>query len=187
MLQVQCYRFFLKYFPIGRKNLSIQLPTLSPCKNGIEWLKDERTSDIISFKCLLPKADFIIFYFELETLLNKLVELCSSFFFRKIILKKNAESIIFVKNVNLFTNRRWYKKRTKGFLVFSGAIKWNLWPEMGLWTEIGLCTLDSLHVKYPCQELFWSVISCIRTENRPENLNKDSFYTVINTVMKLKL
>ena len=34
--------------------------------------------------------------------------------------------------------------------MFSGAIKWNLWPEMRLWTEIGLCTFDSLHVKYPC-------------------------------------
>ena len=59
---------------------------LSPYKNGIEWVKDERPSDIIlvfSFRCLLPKADFRIFYFELKTLLNKLVILCSSFFFQK--------------------------------------------------------------------------------------------------------
>ena len=55
-------------------------PTLSPYKNGIEWLKYEFPSDIINFRCLLLKADFRIFYFELETLLNKLVKLCSYFF-----------------------------------------------------------------------------------------------------------
>ena len=45
--------------------------------------KDECPSDIISFRCLLPKANFKIFYFELETLLNKLVKLRSSSFFQK--------------------------------------------------------------------------------------------------------
>ena len=51
-----------------------------PYTDGIEWLKDKRSSDIISFRCLLPKAGFRIFYFELETLLNKLIKLSSSFF-----------------------------------------------------------------------------------------------------------
>ena len=36
--------------------------------------------DIINFICLLLKADFRICYFESETLLNKLVKLCSYFF-----------------------------------------------------------------------------------------------------------
>ena len=39
--------------------------------------KRERPSDIINFRCLLE-----FFYFELEALLNKLVELCI-FFFQK--------------------------------------------------------------------------------------------------------
>ena len=54
-----------------------------------EWLKDER--------CLLPKADFII-YFELETLLNKPAKLCNSFF-RKIILN-NSVAIVKFEQVN---------------------------------------------------------------------------------------
>ena len=52
-------------------------------KSGIEWLKDERPSDIFNFRCSLPKADFRFFYFKLETLLNKLVKLCSSPFLEK--------------------------------------------------------------------------------------------------------
>ena len=58
-----------------------------------DWLKDERPSNIINFRCLLPKADFRIFYFQLQTLLNRLVKLCSSF-----IQKNNFEqkcSVIF--------------------------------------------------------------------------------------------
>ena len=47
-----------------------------------------------NFRCLLPKADFRFFYFDLESLLNKLVKLCSSFFSEK-----------FLKKVNLFSNR----------------------------------------------------------------------------------
>ena len=54
--------------------------SLSPYKHGIEWLKYECLSDIINFRCLLLKADYGIFYFELETLLNKLVKPCSYFF-----------------------------------------------------------------------------------------------------------
>ena len=73
-------------------------------KNGIEWLKYECPSDAINFRCFLLKADFRIFYFELETLLNKLVKLCD-YFFRKIFLNKNAECLIFIKKVNLLTNR----------------------------------------------------------------------------------
>ena len=42
-------------------------------------IKDERPSDVINFRCLLAKADFRYFNFELETLLNNLVKLCSSF------------------------------------------------------------------------------------------------------------
>ena len=54
---------------------------------------------------MLPKADFQIFYFELESLLNKLVKPCSFFFFfRKIILNKNAECSTFIKKVNLLFN-----------------------------------------------------------------------------------
>ena len=40
----------------------------------------ECSSDINNFRCLLPKVDFRIFCFELETLLSMLVKLCSSFF-----------------------------------------------------------------------------------------------------------
>ena len=36
--------------------------------------------DIINFRCFLLKADFTIFYFELKTLLNKILKLCSYFF-----------------------------------------------------------------------------------------------------------
>ena len=61
----------MKYFPVGRKNP----PTLSPYENGIEWLLYECPSDIINFRSLLLRADFRIFYFELEALLNKLVKL----------------------------------------------------------------------------------------------------------------
>ena len=49
----------MKYFPIGKKNRSIYSPTLSPYKNGTEWLKDEHP---FNFKCLLPK-DFRTFFF----------------------------------------------------------------------------------------------------------------------------
>ena len=38
---------------------------------------------IVNFRCLLPKTEFIIFYFELETLLTKLLKQCSSFFQKK--------------------------------------------------------------------------------------------------------
>ena len=55
-------------------------PILSPFKNGIEWLKYKCLSDIINFRCLLLKAEFRIFHFELETLLDKLVKLGSYFF-----------------------------------------------------------------------------------------------------------
>ena len=51
-------------------------------KNGIEWLKHECPSDTINLRCLLLKADFRIFHFELETVLNALVQL-SSYFFQK--------------------------------------------------------------------------------------------------------
>ena len=82
ILQVQYYRFILEYVPIGRKNRLIYPSTLSQYKNEIEWLKDERPSDIINFGCLLPKLDFRIFYFELETLPNKFVKLYSCFFYK---------------------------------------------------------------------------------------------------------
>ena len=39
----------------------------------------ECPADIINFRSLLLKANFRIFYFELETLLNKLVKLRSYF------------------------------------------------------------------------------------------------------------
>ena len=58
-------------------------PTLSRYKNVIERLKYECLPDIINFRCLLLKADFRISYFELETLLNKLVKLFSCFFSEK--------------------------------------------------------------------------------------------------------
>ena len=57
--------------------------------------------DIVNFRCLSLKADFRFFYFELETLLNKLAKLCS-YFFKKRISNKNAECFIFI---NLFSNR----------------------------------------------------------------------------------
>ena len=78
-------------------------------KNGIEWLKYECPSDIINFRCLLLKADFRIFYFELESLLNKLVKLCS-YFFQKIFSDGNAECFIFIKKANLFPSRAFGKK-----------------------------------------------------------------------------
>ena len=40
-------------------------------------------NDILNFRYLLPKADFRNFYFELETLPNKLVKLRCSFFSEK--------------------------------------------------------------------------------------------------------
>ena len=86
----------MKCFPIGRKNGLIKPPTLSQYKNGAEWLKYECPSNIINFTCLLLKADFRIFYFELETLLNKLVKLCDYF---------GYECFISIKKVNLFSNR----------------------------------------------------------------------------------
>ena len=73
-------------------------------KNGIEWLKYECPSDIINFRCFLLKADFRIFYFELKSFLNKLVKL-RSYFFQKLFLNSNAECFIFIKKVNLFSNR----------------------------------------------------------------------------------
>ena len=93
MLQVYYYGFCLKYFPIERKNRSIQPSTLSQYKNGTKWLKYECPSDIINFRCSLLKADFRFFYFELETLLNKLVKYVAIFFFKKIISNKNTEFI----------------------------------------------------------------------------------------------
>ena len=113
MLQVQYCEFSLNYFPIGRKRhlifhrtlmklghpffrfdmmykifldlkyFSFEPPTLSPYKNGTEWLKYECSSDIINFRSLLLKADFRIFHFELETPLNKLVKLYSYLFLEK--------------------------------------------------------------------------------------------------------
>ena len=77
-----------------------------PYKNETAWLKFKRSSDIINFRCFLPKTDFSIFYFELETLPDKLVKLCSPFF-RKITLNKNAECFIFIQKVKLFSNRPW--------------------------------------------------------------------------------
>ena len=71
----------MKYFPTGNKNRLIYPPTLSPYKNGIEWLKDQRP---FNFKCLLPKADFRMSYFELGSLLNKLAKVCSSFLSEKV-------------------------------------------------------------------------------------------------------
>ena len=53
---------------------------------------------------ILDVSVFRVFYFELETLLNKIVKLCRSFF-RKMILKKNTECFIFIQKVNLFCNK----------------------------------------------------------------------------------
>ena len=75
-----CYKDNITSFPTGRKNRLIQPPTLSANKKGIEWLKDESPSNIINFKCLLPKGDFRIFYLALETLVNKLVKRSGPFF-----------------------------------------------------------------------------------------------------------
>ena len=73
-------RIFLEILSyLKEKSFDISTDTI-PCKNGIEWLKYEWLSDIINFRCLLLKADFIIFYFELKTLPNKLVKLCNNFF-----------------------------------------------------------------------------------------------------------
>ena len=87
-----------------------------PYKNKTAWLKFKRSSDIINFRCFLPKTDFSIFYFELETLPDKLVKLCSPFF-RKITLNKNAECFIFIQKVKLFSNRPW-KELFSHCLVF---------------------------------------------------------------------
>ena len=54
---------------------------------------------MINFRCLLQKTDFRIFYFELETLLNKLVKyvvIC----LREKNLNQNTECLIFIKKVN---------------------------------------------------------------------------------------
>ena len=91
-----------------KKSFDITTNTI-PYKNGIDWLKYECPSDIINFWCLLLKADLRIFYFKLETLLNKLVKLSSYFFFRKVILNKNAKCFIFIRKVNLFSNRPYTK------------------------------------------------------------------------------
>ena len=53
------------------------------------------------FFCVLIKADFRIFYFELEIHPNKLVNLCS-YFFRKIILNQNAVFYFHQKNQPIF-------------------------------------------------------------------------------------
>ena len=73
-----CYKYNITDF-LYQKSFDI-ISTLYRCKNGPEWLKYKCPSDIISFRCLLLKADFRIFYFELETLLNILVQLCGYFF-----------------------------------------------------------------------------------------------------------
>ena len=96
-------RIFLELLSYG-KEISFDLTTNTiPFKHGIEWLKYECPSEIINFRCLLLKADSRIFYFELETRLNKLVKLCS-YFFRKLILNKSVQCFIFIKKVNLFSN-----------------------------------------------------------------------------------
>ena len=95
------------------------LPTLSPYKTGTEWLKDERSSNIIYFRCLLPKTDFNFFYFELETLLNKIVKLCSSFF-RKTSLNKNSECLFSSKKSTYFLTGPDRVKLTK-----CGTGEWN--------------------------------------------------------------
>ena len=73
-------RIFLKILSYCKEKSFDITTNANPFKNRIEWLKDKRPSDIINSRCLLPKTDFIIFYFELETLLNQVVKLCSSFF-----------------------------------------------------------------------------------------------------------
>ena len=79
-----CYQYNITDFPWNTFPLEEEIvweqPTLSPYKNGIEWLKCDCSSDIINFRCLLLKADFRIFCFELEILLNELVKVCSYIF-----------------------------------------------------------------------------------------------------------
>ena len=64
------------------------------------------------------KADFIIFHFELEILLKKLVKLCS-YFFEKKILNKKVEYFIFIKKVNIFSNRSSSSSSTKRKLIWN--------------------------------------------------------------------
>ena len=57
----------------------------------------------------VTKADFRIFCFELETVLNKLVKLCSSFF-QKNDFEQNSV-FCFIKKVNLVSSNRNTGKR----------------------------------------------------------------------------
>ena len=70
--------------------------------NGIEWLKDERPSDIINFRCLLLKSIFRIFYFGFQTILNKLVKLSNSFFQKNTFEQKSRMFYLRQKNQYVF-------------------------------------------------------------------------------------
>ena len=55
---------------------------------------------MINFRSLLLKADFRIFYFEFETLLNKLVTLCS-YFLQKNNFEQKCRVFYFHQKINL--------------------------------------------------------------------------------------
>ena len=117
------------------KSFDITTNTI-PVKNGIGWLKYECPSDIINLRCLLLKAYFIFFfYFELETLLNKLVKLCSYFFQKnnfeqkcKVFCFHQKKSICFLTgpSVACFKAVLWFAFVLYGLFYFNGLLKWGV-------------------------------------------------------------
>ena len=110
-------------------------------------VKDERPSDIINFRCLLPKADFRTFYFEFETLLNKLIK-----YLILLNLNENAECFISIKKVNLFC--------TTPVLKIPNVNKINSYCVKGV------------HIR----RFLWSAFFCIRTEYRKIRTRKISVF-----------
>ena len=105
------------FFLLAEKNSLIYQLALSQYKNLIEWLKYDCPCHIINFRCLLLKSYFRMFYFGLETYLNKLVKLSSYLIFSKIVLNKTAECLIFFKNFNMFSNRSEPNAASKSYFL----------------------------------------------------------------------
>ena len=76
---------------------------------------------------MLLKADFRIFYFELKTLLNKLVKLCGYFFpknnfeqkWRVLISSKRSTYFLTGSRLRVFELKR--EKKLEGYINFQGT------------------------------------------------------------------
>ena len=134
-----CYKYNTADFPWilsywKEKSFDIITNTI-PFKNGIEWLKYECPSNINNFRCLLLKADFRIFYFGLETLLNKLIKLRVIIFFQK----KNFEQ---KRSVSFSSKKSTY--------FLTGPVAWCNWIFYGIIELFHIVQIvDIVHIMFP--------------------------------------